>query len=273
MLRDAGFKIGYHLMPNLPGSTSSRDYEMIRDIFQNPLYKPDHLKLYPTTITKFTLLEQWFKNGTYKPYPTEELIAIIVRAKKELIPVWVRIGRLTRDITTNMMTGNAFPPNLREVIQHKLHSQHIQCACIRCREIQLDNPVGSIHVRETEYKAAGGTEFFIEKIDARNKCLGFIRLRFPSYLTDSGVSPLYRILSGSALIRELHVYGMATKIGKLEKRSAQHKGIGEELLDLAEQKTKQAGIRKLAVISGVGVRNYYRKFGYSLNQTYMSKRF
>lgn len=273
MLRDAGFKIGYHLMPNLPGSTPDRDFSMMKEVFSDERYKPDHLKLYPTTITKFTTLEKWFKNGSYQPYPLEELVKIIVRAKKECIPPWVRIGRLTRDITTNMMTGNAFPPNLREIIQHELHAHHITCACIRCREIQLDNPVGEIVIRETQYKAAGGTEFFIEKIDAHNKCLGFIRLRFPSYLTNANTKPLFRSLSGSALIRELHVYGKATKIGHLEKRSAQHKGIGEELLDLAEQKTRRAAIRKIAVISGIGVRDYYRKFGYSLNQTYMVKRF
>lgn len=270
-LRDAGFKIGYHLMPNLPGSTPSRDYTMMKDIFTAEHFLPDHLKLYPTTITKFTTLEKWFQDGTYTPYPLEELINTIVRIKKEHIPPWVRIGRLTRDITTNMMTGSKFPPNLREVIQLKMREQNIVCNCIRCREIQLEVPKEPVTIREIQYNASGGNEFFIEQIDAQKKCLGFIRLRFPSYLFQNKTRPLFRILQECTLVRELHVYGKATGIGKSDSRSRQHKGLGELLLEYAEHKTKEAGIRKLAIISGVGVRNYYRKLGYSLRDTYMLK--
>jgi len=270
-LRDAGFKIGYHLMPNLPGSTPERDYTMMKEIFTNENFLPDHLKLYPTTITKYTTLEKWFQEGTYTPYPLNELINIIVRIKKEHIPPWVRIGRLTRDITTNMMTGNTFPPNLREVIQLRMREQNSVCSCIRCREIQLEVPKKPITIREIAYNAGGGKEYFIEHIDAQKKCLGFIRLRFPSYLFKSKTKPLFKALHGCALIRELHVYGKATGIGKKDSNSRQHKGLGEQLLEYAEEKVRKAGFRKLAIISGVGVRNYYRKIGYSLRDTYMLK--
>lgn len=270
-LRDAGFKIGYHLMPNLPKSTPERDFSMIRTVFNDANYKPDHLKLYPTTITKYTELEKWYLSGKYSPYPIEKMVEIIVRAKKEIIPPWVRIGRLTRDITTNMMTGAKFPPNLREVIQSETHKLGINCNCIRCREIQLTPPQLPLSIRDIEYEAGDGKEFFIEKIDAHNRCLGFIRLRLPSYLSKSDVKPLFKTLHNSAIIRELHIYGKATGIGKQEHRSAQHKGLGEELLTIAEKKAKDKGVHKIAIISGVGVRNYYRKLGYTLSDTYMVK--
>lgn len=273
MLKDAGFKVGYHFMLNLPGSSAKRDMEMLTMGFTDEAFKPDHIKLYPTTITKFTRLADEYKKGTYVPYPLERMIEVILEAKKNIFPVWVRIGRLTRDITTTMMEAHLFPPNLREVIQKRQIEDHIECQCIRCREIQLAKPHLPITTRITQYPSSGGREFFIEKIDQDNKCLGFIRLRFPSYLYDKNTSPLVAALKGSAIIRELHVYGKSTPLGGQETKSAQHKGWGEELLSTAEDVTKREGITKLAVISGIGVREYYRKKGYALQSTYMIKKF
>lgn len=272
MLKDAGFKVGYHFMLNLPGSSATRDAEMLKMGFTDEAFKPDHIKLYPTTITKFTRLADDYKKGAYVPYPLEQMIDVILEAKKNIIPVWVRIGRLTRDITTTMMEAHLFPPNLREVIQKRQSEDHIECQCIRCREIQLANPQLPITTRITEYPSSGGREFFIEKIDRNSKCLGFIRLRFPSYLFDKKIDPLFAALRGSAIIRELHVYGKSTPLGGQEVKSAQHKGWGEELLLTAEKITREAGIGKLAVISGIGVREYYRKKGFELRSTYMIKK-
>lgn len=270
-LKDAGFKVGYHFMLNLPGSSPEKDTEMLQMGFTDTRFKPDHLKLYPTTVTKFTKLFESYKKGEYIPYSLEEMIEVIIAAKKNVVPPWVRIGRLTRDITTNMMEAQLFPPNLREVIQKKLDTDKIECRCIRCREIQLEMPTLPITTRITTYSSSGGKELFIEKIDAHEKCLGFIRLRFPSYLFNSSIKPIFRSLHHSALIRELHVYGKSTPIGEHLKKSTQHKGLGEELLLIAEELVKKEGIKKLAIISGVGVRDYYRKFGYKLTQTYMQK--
>ncbi len=271
VLKDAGFKIGYHLMLNLPGSTPGTDLVMLREAFEKSNYQPDHLKLYPTTVTKYTKLAEWYKTGKYKPYPLKELIETMVTFKKSYVPPWVRIGRLTRDITTTMMDAQLFPPNLRELVQGQMMEEHVECHCIRCREIQLEKPTLPISTRTIEYDSAGGKELFIEKIDKKNKCLGFIRLRFPSFLFDGKNKPLFPVLSGSAIIRELHVYGKAMEIGENDTKTTQHKGLGEELLTLAEGATKKAGIKKIAIISGVGVRNYYRRFGYRLEDTYMSK--
>lgn len=272
LLKDAGFKVGYHFMLNLPGSSKERDAEMLKMGFTDEAFKPDHIKLYPTTITKFTRLADEYKKGAYVPYPLEQMIEVILDAKKNIFPVWVRIGRLTRDITTIMMEAQLFPPNLREVIQKRQIEEHIQCQCIRCREIQLHTHQLPITTRITEYTSSGGREYFIEKIDAHKRCLGFIRLRFPSYLYDVSTPPLFKALENAAIIRELHIYGKSTPLGGQERKSAQHKGWGEELLARAEEIVRSASIPKLAVISGVGVREYYRRKGYKLQSTYMIKK-
>ncbi len=270
-LKDAGFKIGYHLMLNLPGSTPASDLIMLKDAFTKGEFQPDHLKLYPTTVTKYTQLAQWYKKGLYKPYPLPELIQTMVTFKKEIVPPWVRIGRLTRDITTTMMDAQLFPPNLRELVQDEMEKQHVSCSCIRCREIQLESPHFPVSTRTIEYNSAGGKEFFIEKIDRDKKCLGFIRLRLPSYLFDAKNKPLFSALENSAIIRELHVYGKAMEIGENNVEATQHKGLGEELIELAEKVAEKNNLQKVAVISGVGVRDYYRKHGYLLSDTYMVK--
>jgi len=271
-LKDAGFKVGYHFMLNLPGSSPEKDVEMLKMGFEDARFKPDHLKLYPTTVTKFTHLAELYKKGEYKPYSLEKMNNVVLNIKKHIVPPWVRIGRLTRDITTNMMEAQLFPPNLREVIQKKQLVEHIQCQCIRCREIQLDAPALPITTRITKYESSGGREYFIEKIDAKKRCLGFIRLRFPSYLFNAAIKPIIATLNGAALIRELHVYGKSTPIGEHEKKSSQHRGFGEELLILVEEIARKEGVKKLAVISGIGVRDYYRNRGYALSQTYMVKK-
>lgn len=273
MLKDAGFKVGYHFMLNLPGSSADRDAEMLKVGFTDDRFKPDHIKLYPTTITKFTRLADEYKKGAYVPYPLERMMEVILEAKRDVFPPWVRIGRLTRDITTTMMEAHLFPPNLRELIQKRQREEHIQCQCIRCREIQLDQPHLPVTTRITEYLSSGGREYFIEKIDAKKRCLGFIRLRFPSHLYDTSTPPLCKALANAAIIRELHIYGKSTPLGGQEMKSAQHKGWGEELLSTAEEIVRRAGISRLAVISGIGVREYYRKKGYELRSTYMIKKF
>jgi len=273
LLKDAGLKIGYHLMLNLPGATPEIDSTMLHEAFEDERFQPDHLKLYPTTVTKFTQLAQWYKEGTYKPYSLKDLIHTIVYFKKNIVPPWVRIGRLTRDITTTMMDAQLFPPNLRESVQDEMKKQHIRCQCIRCREIQLEKPTLPISTRIITYNSAGGKEYFIEIIDAEKKCLGFIRLRLPSFLFDKNSEPIFPVLEDSAIIRELHVYGKAMEIGENDIKSTQHKGLGEQLLGFTEDITKKEGLSKLAIISGVGVRGYYKKKGYKLSDTYMVKKF
>ena len=173
LLKNAGFKVGYHLMPNLPGSNPEKDRETLVRTFNDDNFKPDHLKLYPTTITKYTQLSEWNKEERYKPYSTEKLIEMIVGFKSKIAPPWVRIGRLIRDITTTVMEGDGIAPNLREVIQRKMKERGLHCNCIRCREIKDKKMVGQALLRITKYNASKGKEYFLEFIDDVNNILGF----------------------------------------------------------------------------------------------------
>lgn len=264
LLKDAGFKVGYHLMPNLPGSSPKKDLETLSKVFTDKHFKPDHLKLYPTTITKHTLLNGWVKKGLYKPYQTKKLIRTIIRFKSEIAPSWVRIGRLTRDITTTVMEGNKIAPNLREYIQSDMKNQKLSCKCIRCREIKDKKIILPIKLEVIKYESGGGQEYFLQYVDTNNLILGFLRLRIP-------FEPFLDVLKNTSIVRELHVYGAVVKIGEKSKEKTQHMSFGSKLLYEAEKITKDNGVKKIAVIAGVGVRPYYRKFGYKLEKTYMLK--
>jgi len=270
-LKDAGFKVGYHLMLNLPGSNPEKDLLLLKKAFENDSFKPDHLKLYPTAITPFTDISKWYKTKKYNPYELSKMIKTIITFKKNVVPEWTRIGRLTRDITTNMMENRQFPPNLRELIQKEMSIKNIVCKCIRCREIKDNKITGKMKLKIIKYQASGGTEYFLEYSDEKNRSLGFLRLRIPSHITNKNIKPLFPVLKNTTIIRELHVYGQSTEIGSKIKKNIQHKSLGEKLLIKAEEITQKQGLKKLVVIAGIGTRDYYRKFGYELISTYMVK--
>lgn len=262
LLKNAGFKVGYHLMPNLPGSNPKKDTETLVRTFNDNNFKPDHLKLYPTTITKYTQLSEWYKEGRYKPYSIGKLIEMIVEFKSKIAPPWVRIGRLIRDITTTVMEGDGIAPNLREVIQGKMKENNLHCNCIRCREIKGQKVVGIPQLHIIKYEASKGFEYFLEFNDDVNNILGFLRLRIPEHEKNNDLP---------AIVRELHVYGQALSLGKYDDTKIQHMSYGKQLLSEAEKITKDLKIDKIAVIAGIGAREYYRKFGYHLVETYMVK--
>ncbi|PIY72073.1 hypothetical protein COY87_02905, partial [Candidatus Roizmanbacteria bacterium CG_4_10_14_0_8_um_filter_33_9] len=244
-LKDAGFKVGYHLMLNLPGSDTHKDFVLLKKAFENDLFKPDHLKLYPTAITPFTDISKWYKEGIYKPYSLSEMIKTIIAFKKNVVPEWTRIGRLTRDITTTMMENKQFPPNLRELIQKEMSAENIACKCIRCREIKDTQIQGKIKMRIIKYQASGGIEYFLEYVDEENHSLGFLRLRIPSYITNKKIKPMFSVLKNASIVRELHVYGQSTEIGSKTKKNIQHKSLGEKLLKKAEKITQKQGLTKI----------------------------
>lgn len=264
LLKNAGFKVGYHLMPNLPGTTPEKDSLLLGRAFGEDDFKPDHLKLYPTTVTKHTVLSRWLKDGSYIPYPVADLIRVITRFKSETAPPWVRIGRLTRDITTNVMEGDGIAPNMREVIQAQMEKENLKCRCIRCREIRDQKPAGGVRFRSIAYEASGAREFFLEYTDEEEHSLGFLRLRLPG----KSLAPL-GVLEHRAIIRELHVYGQAVPIGQKDGTHIQHRSIGASLMEQAEKIARIHEIKRMGVIAGVGTREYYRKFGYRLEGTYM----
>jgi len=265
LLKNYGFKVDYHLMPQLPGSTPAKDLKMMKEIFENPSYRPDMIKIYPCTVVKNSELYHWLKKGKYKPYSDKKLIETIKKIKT-VVPRYVRISRLIRDIPAHhIMAGNRMT-NLRQVIQKQMAEDGTRCNCLRCREVghQQNLPIKILQNKPRlfieKYKTDGGIEYFLSYEDTkRNVVFAFCRLR----LNEKGIFP--------AIIRELHTYGQTLGIGEKEKDASQHKGLGKKLMDEAEKICLKNKKPTLAVISGVGVRGYYKKIGFKLVDTYMVK--
>ncbi len=273
LLRDSAFKVGYHVMPGLPGSNFERDLRMFKILFEDERFKPDYLKIYPTLVVEGTELYEMYKRGEYEPYTTEEVVELIAKAKRYL-PEWVRVQRIQRDIPVGKAIG-LDKGNIRQLVHERMRELGYECRCIRCREV--GHKLRRLGVRITEdvvkkaepvirrYKASKGIEYFISfEIPDYDALIGFVRLRFPH-------EPFIKVLEDCALIRELHVYGKAVPLGEKEPEAFQHRGFGEKLLKTAEEIAKER-YDKIAVISGVGVREYYRRFGYRKRFEYMVKR-
>lgn len=273
LLKDAGFKICYHLMPNLPGSTPTKDLKMFREIFQNPDFQPDMIKIYPCVVTRDSKIYKWWKQRKYKPYTDKQLINLLINIKKD-IPPYVRINRLIRDIPSPSIEAGNKVSNLREIIIKKMNQRGLHCKCIRCREVghyRCPTPIqlGVGHLLVTrKYKASGGTEYFLSFESPDKKILyAFVRLRIPDLKTPA----ILPELKNAALIRELHTYGHLVPIDKKSPGATQHLGLGKKLMAEAEKIAKKFDVKKMAVISGIGVREYYKKLGYHLQGTYMVK--
>jgi len=264
LLKDAGFKVLYQMMPNLPGSNLKRDEKMFEELFKNPNFQPDLLKIYPCALLKEAPLYKLYKSGRYKPYTQSQLINLIKRIKKK-IPYYIRIQRITRDIPSDkIIFGAAKISNLRQVLIQKAKREGWSCKCIRCREVKEGyDPKEKIFLFRQDYEASNGREIFLSfENKERTKLYSLLRLRINSQNT--------------AIIRELHTYGQQLPfIHSFPKSivSPQHKGWGKKLIKEAEKITeKEFGIKKIAVISAVGVRDYFRKLGYKLENTYMVKK-
>ncbi len=281
LLKEAGFKINYHLMPNLPGSNYKKDLEMFKELFSNPDFQPDMLKIYPCVVVKDSSIYKWWKNGKYKPYSDKKLLELLTEIKK-IIPYYVRIARLIRDIpTTSIVAGNKVS-NLRQVLKKKSEEEGWRCKCIRCREIRNKFAASkNLKLFRQDYNASDGREIFLSFEDSKRKNLySLLRLRI-NYGVHSSECILrqaqdntYRLKPElQAIIREVHTYGKMLPIKSKDKKSPQHIGLGKKLILEAEKITQEEfNLKKIAVISGIGVRNYYRKLGYRLEDGYMTKK-
>lgn len=267
ILKDLGFKINYHMMIGLPGSNFERDYEMFKELFRNPDFRPDMLKIYPCLVVKGTELYLWWKNGEFKEADNEYALKLLEKVYP-IIPEYVRVMRIQRDIPSHTIEAGVNLTNLRQVLYEKLKKKNIKE--IRFREVGLNLRENEMNLNKikrkifvTEYDASKGKEFFISEEDENRKVLfGFCRLRFPSQSLIKEITPK------TALIRELHVYGKSEKLGE---KGIQHTGCGSRLLKKAEEIAKAHGMKKILVISGIGVRAYYRKQGYKKESYYMAK--
>lgn len=275
--RDSGLKICYHLMPGLPGSSLERDLEMFEMILEDSNFMPDMLKIYPTLVIPGTELHKMYLRGDYRPYSMEDLVSLLVEIKK-IVPRWVRIMRVNRDIPTNIIVDGVKKSNLRQIVLDRLKELGLRCECIRCREIGHKLISGEISpsdlgkltfkLNRYEYEAAGGIEIFLafenEELDA---LAGYLRLRFP-------MKRVHReeVTPRSALVRELHVYGPEVPVGSRDEGAIQHRGLGRRLLKEAERiALEEFDCEKILVTSGVGARPYYRSLGYTRDGPYMSK--
>ena len=333
--RNSGYKIGAHLMPGLPGSSFEQDFNDSKNLFEDERLKPDMLKIYPTLVVRNTGLYKLYREKKYKSYSTKELVNLLVKIKK-IIPPWVRIMRIQREIEAPDIISGPKMGNIRQLVLEELKRQGIKCKCIRCREIglyesKIEFSNDDVLLFRTEYNASGGKEIFISfELKDRMVLLGFLRLRIMSdplrkelqaesnFVTRSSNNdisfPIDKSFT-SAIVRELHVYGTVAKVGEQvkKKQSAttitksdivvgncdnsndsiqtmfnptanegtlvpnnqvkyQHRGLGRALLVEAERICREEyGLKNISVISAIGTRDYYRKFGYTNNGPYVTK--
>lgn len=256
-LRDAGFKVGYHVMPGLPYSNPEKDVKLFGKIFSDERFRPDQLKIYPCQIVDDSPLAKTHEIIGFKPYAEEQTKKVLLEMIK-IIPSYCRVMRMMREFPKEKLIQGLEKLDLRKDVEAEFREKKNEVKEIRMREIGFnENGDERPGLKVLKYGASGGTEHFIEFSDGRSILFGLSRLR---------------IRDGEAVLRELHVYGQAIPIGETGKRS-QHLGMGQKLLKKAEEITAENKIRRLKIISGVGVREYYRKFGYELEGNYMVRDF
>jgi histone acetyltransferase, ELP3 family len=261
--KDAGFKVLYHIMPGLSGPDMDSDLATFRRIFDNENFRPDMLKIYPTLVVQGTKYYENYISGKYRSYETEEAVELISEYFR-WIPNYVRIHRIQRDIPVYKIVQGVKRSDIHDLAIKRALEKGIEIKEIRYREIgRYKDIAGKVSIEITRYNASGGQEFFIEAVDEKYRILSFIRLRFPS-----DKSHRHEMLD-SSIIREIKTFGVEAKIG--ERGDVQHRGFGRKLLEEAERITSEEGYKRINVISGIGVREYFRKWGYERFGPYMSK--
>jgi elongator complex protein 3 len=274
LLRDSGLKVCYHLMPGLPGSNLEDDLKVFDEIFEDERYRPDMLKIYPTIVVKNTKLYEWWKNGEYEPYSTEQMVSLISKAVSKM-PEYVRIQRMQRDIPLHQVEAGLDKGNLRELVHKRMKEENLRNPTIRYREIghfqmrsDTDIHTDAIKLVRRDYGASHGQEVFLSyEAPDLDVIFGFLRLRLPS--PDAHRAELS---DDTAIIRELRVYGPVVDIGDRDTDAWQHLGLGEDMVEQSEIISRdEFGVRRLAVNSGIGVKPYYRNLDFQDDGPYLVK--
>jgi len=308
-LKNAGFKIGFHVMPGLPNSNIKKDLKLFEKLFKDSDFKPDQLKLYPCQVMPGSVLEKWYWDGKYKPYSKEQIEEVLVKMLKK-VPRYCRVMRVMREIPPEYIVAGTINIDLRKDIEEDLRKEKIKLKEIRYREIGFAVRDGrelnlDLKLKKTKYKASGGEEYFLEIVNRDDVLFGLLRLRIfegdiqiplsnPPTTKSQSVNDKTQVNNDNkkfivrdnkikkAIIREVHVYGQSLKLGeegklsrsaypKLDNKGVQHSGLGKWLISEAEKIVKKNKIKKLSIISGIGVREYYEKLGYKLEGSYMIK--
>lgn len=273
--KDAGFKVCYHMMPGLPGSDTEKDIDSFKTIFENSDFRPDMIKIYPTLTLKGTELYDSWNKGFYKPLTNDSAVKLIAKLKT-YVPSWVRIQRIQRDIPANLIDAGVDKSNLRQLVEEEMQNHGKTCLCIRCREIghrvlkeDIEIDQSKIGLEKISYNASNGTEIFLSFVERENNSLiGYLRLR-------DIINPhRYELVSNPCMmIRELKVLGRELPIGKRSEKGWQHKGYGKELIEEAFRICNEEFNKKyLFVLSGIGVKPYYRKLGFTDRGAYLYKK-
>jgi elongator complex protein 3 len=293
LMKDFGFKVCWHIMPGLPGSTPEKDLAVMKEVFDNEECQPDFIKIYPCVVLETAELKQWWKDGRYEPYRDEEIVKLLVKFQT-IVPPWVRIMRLMRDIpVSNILDGAKFsnlrqiltqqPQKLRQLVgddfftEHGLDKKGVQFMDIRAREVGFKDLIANPDIvsvppvlKRRNYRANGGDEVFLSFESEDEKTIfALLRLRKPS---GQKFEHFGSVLHNAALIREVHSYGTEISVGE-EAGLGQHRGLGKRLIVEAEKIAREEwDLPRMTIIAGVGTREYYRKWGYELRSTYMTKK-
>ena len=291
LLKQAGFKVDFHILPGQPGSTPEKDLEDFRTLFSDARYRPDMIKLYPCVVLPTAELHAWAQDGRFTPMEGNELRELLI-TMQTIVPRYCRISRLIRDFPEKDISHGNKITNLRMMLEDEMKQRGLVCNCLRCREVghvkDID-PNSPTQLFEEWYDSAGGREVFLTIEDAERKAVfAFLRLRLPTPLSEVQqqieykddtrytqgsleISEVFPVLTNTAIVRELHTYGTALNLNQNSEDASQHRGYGRKLMQAAEELAAREGYPRMAVISGIGVREYYRTLGYTEEQTYMVK--
>ncbi|MFC2056933.1 elongator complex protein 3 [Chloroflexota bacterium] len=298
LLKEHAFKVHYHWMPGLPGSTPEKDLELSEQLFSDTRFRPDGLKLYPTMVVEGTELEKWYQDGRYQPYSNDTMTNLVADIKS-IVPKYVRISRVLRDIPSEYIVGG-LRDSLRDVVWQRMKQLGTECKCIRCREYghraQAGWEIGEPGMMRMDYQASEGREIFLSFEDDKETLFGLLRMRVqakplakPGHKTfqtkpDASLEDRFsqtkaidrlerKKHKNLALIRELHVYGAEVPLKQQNPTAVQHKGLGKALLAEAEKiASEEFQAQQMVILSGVGAKEYYRsEFGYSPQEDYMVK--